>query len=169
MVKSLPTMRETRFWSLGQEDLLEMGMATHSSIFATPHKNGLKEIFQRRQWHPTPVLLPGKSHGQRSLVSCSPWGHEESDTTERLHFPSLEKEMATHSSVLAWRNPGMAEPGRLPSAGLHRIGHDWSNLAAASVVYLVRSSIVYFFYIYILIKNSSLLKVLTVIWAFSES
>ena len=37
-------------------------------------------------WHPTPVLLPGKSHGQRSLVGCSPWGHEESDTTERLHF-----------------------------------------------------------------------------------
>ena len=38
----------------------------------------------RRQWQPTPVLLPGKSHGQRSLVGCSPWGHEESDTTERL-------------------------------------------------------------------------------------
>ena len=42
--------------------------------------------FRRRQWHPTPVLLPGKSHGQRSLVGCSPWGREESDTTERLHF-----------------------------------------------------------------------------------
>ena len=41
----------------------------------------------RRQWHPTPVLLPGKSHGRRSLVGCSPWGHEELDTTERLHFP----------------------------------------------------------------------------------
>ena len=40
----------------------------------------------RRQWHPTPVLLPGKSHGQRSLVRCSPWGCWESDTTERLHF-----------------------------------------------------------------------------------
>ena len=40
----------------------------------------------RRQWHPTSVLLPGKSHGRRSLVGCSPWGHEESDTTERLHF-----------------------------------------------------------------------------------
>ena len=43
-------------------------------------------IWQRRQWHPTPVLLPGKSHGQRSLVVCSPWGRKESDTTERLHF-----------------------------------------------------------------------------------
>ena len=39
-----------------------------------------------RQWHPTPVLLPGKSRGRRSLVGCSPWGREESDTTERLHF-----------------------------------------------------------------------------------
>ena len=41
---------------------------------------------RRRQWHHTPILLPGKSHGQRSLVSCSPWGREVSDTTERLHF-----------------------------------------------------------------------------------
>ena len=41
---------------------------------------------RRRQWHPTPVLLPGKSHARRSLVGCSPWGREESDTTERLHF-----------------------------------------------------------------------------------
>ena len=40
----------------------------------------------RGWWHPTPVLLPGKSHGWRSLVGCSPWGREESDTTERLHF-----------------------------------------------------------------------------------
>ena len=42
--------------------------------------------FWRRQWQPTPVLLPGKSHGRRSLVGCSPWGREESDTTERLPF-----------------------------------------------------------------------------------
>ena len=40
----------------------------------------------RRQWHPTPVLLAGKSHGWRALVGCSPWGCEESDMTERLHF-----------------------------------------------------------------------------------
>ena len=40
----------------------------------------------RRQWHPTPVLLLGKSHGRRSLVGCSPWGRKESDTTEQLHF-----------------------------------------------------------------------------------
>ena len=43
-------------------------------------------------------------------MGCSQWGREESDTTERLHFHASEKEMATHSSVLAWRIPGMAEP-----------------------------------------------------------
>ena len=80
----------------------------------------------RRQWHPTPVLLPGKSHGWRSLVGCSPWGRKESDMTERLpfQFHVLEKEMATHSSVLAWRIPGTGEPGGLPSMGSHRVGHD---------------------------------------------
>ena len=77
-----------------------------------------------RQWQPTSVLLPGKSHGQRSLVGCSPLGLEESDTTERLHFHALEKEMEAHSSVLAWRIPGTGEPGGLPSLGSHRVGHD---------------------------------------------
>ena len=85
---------------------------------------------RRRQRHPTPVLLPGKSHARRSLVGCSPWGGEESDTTERLHFHfhALEKEMATHSTVLAWRIPGTGEPGELPSMGSHRVGYDWRNL-----------------------------------------
>ena len=46
----------------------------------------VRKIPRRRQWHATPVLLPGKSHGWRSLVGCSPWGHTESDTTEQLHF-----------------------------------------------------------------------------------
>ena len=120
-------------------------------------------LFRRRQWQPTPVLLPGKSHAWRSLVCCSRWGHEKSDTTEQLHFHfslscigegngsplqcsclenprdggawwavvsgvaqsrtrlsdftftfhfhALEKEMATHCSVLAWRIPGMGETG----------------------------------------------------------
>ena len=45
-----------------------------------------REFFWRRQWHPTPVLLPGKSHGQSSLIGCSPWGREDSETTERIHF-----------------------------------------------------------------------------------
>ena len=76
----------------------------------------------------TPVLLPGKSYGQRSLGGCSPWGRTESDTTERLHFHFslyvLEKEMATHSSVLAWRIPGTGEPGGLQSMESLRVGHD---------------------------------------------
>ena len=88
----------------------------------------------RRKWQPTPVLLPGKSYGWRSLVGYSPWGHEESDMTEWLHFHfyALEKEMTTYSSVLAWRIPGMGEPGRPLSMGSHRVGHDWSDLAAAA-------------------------------------
>ena len=88
----------------------------------------------RRQWHPTPVLLPGKSHGRKSLVGYSLWGRSESDTTERLHlhFYALEKEMATHSSILAWKIPGMGEPGGLLSQGSHRVRHDWSDLAAAA-------------------------------------
>ena len=63
-VKCLPTMQETWVQSLGWEDPW------------------------RRQWHPTPVLLPGKSHGWRILVGYSPWGGKESNTTERLHFTS---------------------------------------------------------------------------------
>ena len=55
-----------------------------------------------------------------------------SDFTFTVHFHALEKEMATHSSVLAWRIPGTVEPGGLPSMGLHRVGHDWSDLAAAA-------------------------------------
>ena len=82
------------------------------------------KVQRRRQWHPTPVLLPGKSHGLRSLVGCSPWGCKESDMTEQLHFHTLEKEMATHSSVLAWRIPGTGEPDGLPSMGSHKVGRD---------------------------------------------
>ena len=55
-----------------------------------------------------------------------------SDFTFTFHFHALEREMATHSSVLAWRIPGMEEPGSLPSMGSHRVRHDWSDLAAAA-------------------------------------
>ena len=72
-----------------------------------------------RQWHPTPVLLPGKSHGRRTLVGCSPRARL-SDFTFTFHFHALEKEMATHSIILAWRMPGTEEPTGLPSMGLHR-------------------------------------------------
>ena len=55
-----------------------------------------------------------------------------SDFTLTFHFPALEKQMVPHSSVLAWRIPGTGEPGGLPSMGSHRVGHDWSDLAAAA-------------------------------------
>ena len=105
---------------------------------------------------PSPVFLPGKPHGQRSLAGYSSWGHKElemteysclenpmdggawwaavhgvakrrarlSDFTSLFHFHALEKEMATHSSVLAWRIPGTGEPGGLTSMGSHRVRHD---------------------------------------------
>ena len=67
---------------------------THDFVIIPPIEHLLLAIVsqvstmccRRRQWHPTPVLLPGKSHEQRSLVDCSPWGCTESDTTEQLHF-----------------------------------------------------------------------------------
>ena len=64
---------------------------------------------RRKQWHPTPVLLPGKSHGWRSLVGCSPWGHKESDTTEQLHFHSslscIEEENGNPLQCSCLENP----------------------------------------------------------------
>ena len=82
----------------------------------------------RRQWQPTSVLLPGKSRGWRSLVG-SAHGVAKSQTllndfTFTFHFHALEKEMATHSSVLAWRIPELGEPGGLLSMGSHRVGHN---------------------------------------------
>ena len=106
-----------------------------------PHCNtAILTTFQRRQWHPTVVLLPGKSHGWRSLVGYSPWGASKSrtwlsDFTFTFPFHALEKEMATHFSVLAWRIPGTAKPGVLPSVGSHRVGHDWRDLAAAATTF----------------------------------
>ena len=58
-----------------------------------------------------------------------------SDFTFAFHFHALEKEMATHSSVLAWRIPGTGEPSGLPSMGLHRVGHNWSNLTTTTTGY----------------------------------
>ena len=90
-------------------------------------------LHQRRRLCPTPVLLPGKSHGQRSLVGCSPWGREESGTTERLHFHLLLSCIGEGNG-----NPlqcsFLAEPGGLPSMGSHRVRHNWSNLAAAAIL-----------------------------------
>ena len=59
----------------------------------------LLEQWRRRQWHPNPVFLPGKSHGWRSLVGCSPWGRSESDTTERLSNSSSSSRAMTKAAV----------------------------------------------------------------------
>ena len=94
--------------------------------------------FWRRQWQPTPVLLPGKSHGcgQRSLVDYSPWGHEESDTTERLHFHfSLSCIGEGNGNPLQYS--GLENPrdrrAWLPSMELHRIGLTWISSSSRSV------------------------------------
>ena len=71
--------------------------------------------FPWRQWHPTPVLLPGKSHGRRSLEGCSSWGREESDTTERLHF---------HFS-LSWIGEGNGNPLQCSCPENPRDGGAW--------------------------------------------
>ena len=91
-----------------------------------------REPTQRKQWHPTPLPLPGKSHGRRSLVGF----------TFTFHFHALEKEMATHASALAWRIPGKVEPGGVRSMGSHRVGHDWSDLAAAAAELLYNVALV---------------------------
>ena len=101
-----------------------MGNSGEKLAHCLLHENGFGQK-RRRQWHPTPVLLPGKSYGQRNLVGCSPWGWEESDMTERLHF---------HFSLLCI-GEGNGNPlpcsslERIPGMGLYRVGHDWSDLA----------------------------------------
>ena len=92
-VRHLPIMRETRVRSLGREDPLEKG----------------------RQ--PTPVLLPGKSHGLRSLVGYSPWGRKESDTTERLHFHFPWCSVPTESACNAGNTGSIPGWGRAPEEG----------------------------------------------------
>ena len=87
-------------------------------------------VCQRKQWHPTPVLSHGKSHGWRSLVGYSPWGRwvkQLNDFTFTFHFYALKKEMATHSNVLAWRIPGK---GSL--VGCHLWGRTESDMIEAT-------------------------------------
>ena len=90
----------------------------------------------RRQWHPTPPLLPGKSHGWRSLVGCSPWGRWGSDTTEQLHFHfsllGIGEGNGNPLQCSCLENPRDGGACGLPSMGSHRVGHDWHDLAAAA-------------------------------------
>ena len=93
--------------------LLEKAMAPHCSTLAW-----------KVPWMEEPgrLRVHGVAKSQTQL----------SDFTFTFSFHALEKEMATHSSVLAWRISGTGEPGGLPSMGSHRVGHDWSDLAAAA-------------------------------------
>ena len=94
---------------------------------------GLKSIhnleilfLQKRTPHGTFTFTSG-------YIDYGTWSRERlSDFTFTFHFHALEKEMATHSSVLAWRIPGTGEPGGLLSMGSHRVGHNWRDLAAAA-------------------------------------
>ena len=103
-------------------------------------KAGPSIVWRRRQWHPTPVLFVWKipwteePGGLQSMGSLGV-GHDCVTSLYFFHFHALEKEMATHSSVLALRIPGTGDPGGLPSMGLHRVGHNWSDLAAAAIVW----------------------------------
>ena len=89
------------------------------------------------QWHPTPVLLPGESHGRRSLVGCSPWDRWGSDTTERLRFhfslSCIGEGNGNPLQCSCLENPRNGGAWWLPSMGSHRVGHDWSDLAAAAL------------------------------------
>ena len=98
--------------------------------------------------------------------------------TFTFHFHALEKEMATHSSVLAWRIPGVAEPGGLPSMVLHRVGHDWSNLAAAAIKYIFLRIISLIIYFYYFLKYQSMkirnafeknIKLIVYLWIFEKN
>ena len=87
--------------------------------------------------HPTPALLPGKSHGRRSLVGCSPWAREESDMTERLPFhfslSCIGEGNGNPLQCSCLENPRDGGAWWLPSMGSHRVGHDWSDLAAMTL------------------------------------
>ena len=112
-------------WGHKESDTTEQ-LHFHFSLSCIAEENG----------NPLQCSCLEKSHGQRSLVGCSPWVSKSwtrlSDFTFTFHFHALQKEMATHSSALAWRIPGTEEPGGLLSMESHRVGHDWSDLAAAA-------------------------------------
>ena len=94
---------------------------------------------QKYSGHPLQYSWPRKPHGRRSLVGCSPWGRKESDTTEWLHFHfSLSYIGEGNGNPLqrsCLENPRTGKPGGLPSMGSHRVGHNWSDLAAATQKY----------------------------------
>ena len=88
---------------------------------------------RRRQWHPTPGLLPGKSHGQRSLVGCSPWGQEELDMTEQLHFHfSLSCIREGNGNPLQCSCLENPRDGGAWWAAIHWVAQSWTQLKQLS-------------------------------------
>ena len=83
-------------------------------------------------WVVSPNPQPSQENASGSCHAAIRVGMPDERIFAILGLPKLGKEMATHSSILAWRIPGMAEPGGLPSMRSHRVGHDWSDLAAAA-------------------------------------
>ena len=118
-------------------------IATHSSTLA---------------WKIPWTEEPGKLQSMGSLRVGHDWATSLSLFTFMLHFHALEKEMATHSSVLAWRIPGTGEPGGLPSLGWHRVGHDWSDLAAAAIINIILSYFLKSNHFIVILQNFSYLK-----------
>ena len=120
-----------------------------NNFFFVPHHAGSGILVSWLGFEPMPPALDGEGNGTPLQYSClenSKDGEvhgitksrtQLSDFTLTFHFRTLEKEMATHSSVLGWRIPGTGEPGGLPSMGLHRVGHDWGDLAAAAAGYCI--------------------------------
>ena len=87
----------------------------------------------RRQWQPTPVLLSGKSHGWRSLVGCSPWGREESDTTEQLHFHfSLLCTGEGNGNPLKYSCLENPKDSRAWWAAIYEVAQSWTRLKRLS-------------------------------------
>ena len=131
LVMNPPAMQETWDQSLSWEDPLEEEMATHSSILAwripwTEEPGGLQSMGSQRVGHNWATFthgylcgFPGGSGGKESACNVEtqvwPLGQED----------PLKKEMATHSTILAWRIPWTENPGRLQSIGLQRVGNDW--------------------------------------------
>ena len=91
---------------------------------------------RRRQWHPLQhSCLENPMDGRAWWAAFHGVAKSQTQLSNfpfTFHFHTLEKEMVTHSSVLAWRIPGTGEPGGLPSMGSHRVRHDWSDLAAVA-------------------------------------
>ena len=108
------------------------------------HNKAIMVALVEKAMAPHSRLLPGKSHGQRSLVGCSPWGRQESDTTERLPFhfslACIGEGNGNSLQCSCLENPRDGEPGGLPYMGSHRVGHNWSDLAAAVVKNLSTNS-----------------------------